>query len=459
VGDLARAVEGTLLRGDPEAVLSTFSIDSRRLDPQSAFFALRGARDGHEFVSDAARHGALAAVVSREPGDDVTWTPALIRVEDTTTALARAGSWVRNRLGEAKFVAITGSTGKTTTKELLASALSARFRVHRSPGNLNNHLGVPLALLACPRDSQVVVLELGMSGPGEIAALTRICRPHVALVTNIRPAHLASFRDLDDIAAAKGELFAVLDPAAVAVVNLDDPHVRLQSYRHEGPRVTFGRAPNADFRLDHVEDRFLPGASFRFRHGAEAHQVRLRIGGSHAAYNALAAVAAAFATGENPADAIGGLESVQPGPGRGRVHHMKDDVHLLDDSYNSNPAAMASVLETLRHENPTGRKVLVMGDMLELGSRQKTFHHDIGRKAASAGVDVMIGVGPLTRHALESARRSGVREVHHEKDAAGAAAFVADLLRPGDFVVVKGSRGVGLDRVVEELLRRAREGR
>jgi UDP-N-acetylmuramoyl-tripeptide--D-alanyl-D-alanine ligase len=390
-------------------------------------------------------------VVHRLPEPGTETPPALIKVDETTAALARAGTHVRRKLERSRWFAITGSNGKTTTKELLAAGLSNGRRVHRTEGNLNNHLGVPLTLLHCPADAECVVVELAMSGPGEIGMLGRIVDPDVGLITNVRAVHLAFFSSLDDIAAAKGELFAIMRDDAVAVVNLDDPHVRLQATRHAGSRVTFGRAEEADLRMGQVAARF-EGTSFTFRHRDEEHRVQLKIGGAHGAYDALAALAAVAAAGEPLARAIEGMQTVESGAGRGKVHHLARDLTLVDDSYNSSPAALASVLETLRNSRPAGRRVLVMGDMLELGNVEGALHREAGKRAAANGVDMLVAVGPLSRQSAESARRAGVPEVHLYPDAKQCAGSLAEYIRDGDLLVVKGSRGMRMEQVVAALL-------
>ena len=453
LSELAADAEGILLRGDPEAAVDSFAIDTRVVRPGGAFFALPGKRtDGHAFLSDAARAGAAVAFIQRDMAPDAVAPPALIRVSDTTTALGRCGALARRRVPSVRVLAITGSTGKTTTKEFLAAGLGARLRVHRTQGNLNNHLGVPLTLLACPEDAQAEVLELAMSAPGEIAALGRMADPDVALVTNVRPVHLAFFRSVDDIAAAKGELFAVLRNDSVAVVNLDDEHVRVQAARHAGPRVTYGRHSTADLVLESVEDRFVPGASLTFRYGQKTRRLDLRISGAHSAQNALAALAAVVALGSDLDAAAEAISRVEPLAGRGRVLRLGHDITVVDDTYNSNPAALSSVLRTLGVSPASGRKILVMGDMLELGPEETSYHRDAGRQAASAGVQVLVGVGPLSRAAVETGRKAGVAEVHHEPDAASAAREMPRRVMPGDLVVVKGSRGIRLEQVVDALV-------
>jgi len=445
LAELAEACGGTLLRGDPAATVDSYAIDTRRMQSGAAFFALRGNRtDGHAFLEEAAQRGAVVAVVERDVPAEEPAPAALIRVDDGSAALGRCGHWVRARLAELQWLAVTGSNGKTTTKELLAAGLSADRRVHRTPGNFNNQLGVPLTLLACPDDAQVAVLELAMSAHGEIAALTRMCDPDVGLVTNVRAAHLESLGSLDDIAAAKGELFAMLR---------DDAHVRVQATRHVGPRVTFGQAAEADVRLEDVRNRFVPGAEMTFRHGDRTYRLRLRIGGAHGAFDALAALAAVAAAGADLEAAIERMEQVEAGPGRGRVHFLSGGVVLVDDSYNSNPAALASVLDTLRLSEPEGRKVLVVGDMLELGPLRGAMHREAGKRAAAAGVHLLVAVGPESKATAEVARRSGVPETYHHTNSAQAAETVSELVRDGDLVVVKGSRGMHMERVVQALAR------
>jgi UDP-N-acetylmuramoyl-tripeptide--D-alanyl-D-alanine ligase len=391
-------------------------------------------------------------VIQRVPETDQAAPAGLIQVEDAASALTACGELARRKLNGMTRVAVTGSNGKTTTKELLAEGLSGGLRVYRTPGNYNNHLGVPLTLLGCPSEAEVAVLELAMSAPGEIADLTRLTDPHIGLVTNVRAAHLGSLGSLDDIAAAKGELFALLRSDGIAVVNLDDTHVRVQAARHGGKRVTFGQHREADVRLIDLENRFVPGANFKFQHEGQVRQVRLRIGGAHAAFDALAALAAVVALGADLDAAATGMERVEPGPGRGRVHHLADGMLLVDDSYNSSPSALASMLETLRLSEPSGRKVLVMGDMLELGSYEGALHREAGRRAAGAGVELLVGVGRLSRGSAEAARRAGVREVHHHADSTKAAESVAEFLRPGDLIIVKGSHSMKMEVVVQAIL-------
>jgi UDP-N-acetylmuramoyl-tripeptide--D-alanyl-D-alanine ligase len=453
LAQLAEATGGELRRGDPESTVDSYVINTRALRRGGAFFALKGKRtDGHRFIADAARRKATVAITESEPDENKPSPPALIRVEDTRAALGHCGTWLRSFLGHAKWIALTGSNGKTTTKELLASGLSATRKTHRTLGNFNNDLGVPLTLLGCPASVETIVLELGMNAAGEIAELTRMTDPDIGMITNVRAVHLEHFHTLDDIAAAKGELFALLRDDAVAVVNLDDPQVRVQATRHVGKQVTFGQHARADVRLERIVDRFTPGAGMVFSHDGKRYEAQLSLGGSHAAFDALAAFAAMVAAGEEIGPAIERVEQLEPGPGRGQIHRLGGRRMLVDDSYNSSPAALASVLETLRATQAEGRKVLVMGDMLELGNVEGAMHREAGKRAAAAGVQMFVAVGPLSRQSADSARRAGVGEVHLHPDSAKCAASLAEYIREGDLIIVKGSRGMRMEKVVEALV-------
>jgi len=452
LAQLTEATGGYLLKGDPNTRVDSYVINTRALRPGGAFFALKGARtDGHRFLGDAAKRRGAVAITQVGPGENDAAPPGLILVEDTRIALGNCGTWLRNYLDRADWLAITGSTGKTTTKELVAAGLSANRKVHRTFGNFNNDLGVPLTLLSCPDDVESIVLELAMSAPGEIAELATMTDVDFGMITNVRAVHLEYFQSLDDIAAAKGELFAVLRDDSVAVVNLDDPHVRVQAARHIGRQVTYGRRAPADLRLEHVEDRFAPGAALVFHHDDRRYEVQLKMGGSHSAFNALAAFAMIVAAGEELEPAIERIRNLEAGPGRGQLLRLRNDILVVDDSYNSSPAALASVLETLRLSKPRGRKVLITGDMLELGNVEGAMHREAGKRAAAAGVELLIAVGSLSRQTAETARRGGVGEVHFHPDSARCADSVAEFIHDGDLVVVKGSRGIRMDKVVEAL--------
>ena len=458
IGALAEATGGALIQGDPHARVNSYVIDSRRAGAGSAFFAIKGTRtDGHRFVGEAAHNGAALVFIEHDLDAGQETPDAVIRVDDAIAALGLCGQYVRRHWDSVLWLAVTGSNGKTSTKELLAAGLSATRRVHKTLGNFNNHLGAPLSILAMPDDTEAAVLELGMSSAGEIASLAAMTDPDIGLVTNVRAAHLEFFDSLDGIAAAKGELFATLRDEATSVVNLDDMHVRVQATRHIGPRITYGQHASANVKLEALDSSFFPGTAFRFHFRDTVRTVRLKMGGAHAAFNALAALAAVVAAGEELDPAIELIRQVEPGPGRGKVHQLERGILLVDDSYNCSPAALASVLDTFKLAEPRGRKVLVLGDMQELGHLSEALHREAGKRAAVAGVGLLFAVGSLARGAAEVARRAGVPEVHHHADANKAAESVGEFLRSGDMVVVKGSRGMKLERVVQALLDRRQE--
>jgi len=453
VAQLVEDTGGSLLRGDPDAVIRSYEIDTRRIEADGAFFALKGDRtDGHEFLEQALRAGATAAIVERDPGEQATAPPSLILVEDAVIALGRCGAQSRRRHEDGTcWIALTGSNGKTTTKEMIAAALSVDKRVYRTPGNFNNDLGVPLTLLAMPESTEIAVIELAMKRSGEIARLVEMTRPDIGLVTNIRAVHMAYFESLDDLAAAKGELYAVLRDDATAVVNLDDIHTRVQAARHIGPRVTFGQHPEADLRLENIENRLEPGVRMTFRHGGRSIRVQLRMAGAHAALNALAALAVVAAAGAEIPAAAERIEQLEAGAGRGRIHRLDRGIVVIDESYNCSPPALASVLETLSVSRPSGRRALALGDMLELGTMATALHREAGRRAAAANVELLIAVGNESKETAASARRSGVPEVYHFPDSKSAAREIVEFVKDGDLMVVKGSRDLRMERIVDAL--------
>jgi UDP-N-acetylmuramoyl-tripeptide--D-alanyl-D-alanine ligase len=456
--EIARATEGRLALGGrpPEGgaghKVSGYSIDSRTLKPGDLFFALVGPRlDGHDFVNDALARGAAAVVISRAAGRYAA-APAVVRVGDTTAALQELGAHVRRARG-VKVVGITGSAGKTTAKDLTAAVLAERFRTHKTEGNLNNAYGLPLTLLRLPEDREVAILEMGMSHRGEIARLVEIADPDVGVILCVLRVHLENFGTLAKVAAAKGELFRGMRRDATAVYNADDPQTARLGRAFRGPSLSYGLdSRKADVRAESIEVEGLSGARFLLRRGGAGTPVRLALPGRHNVSNALAAAACGFALGLEAEAIARGLERARPAPMRGVLHRLPNGIDLFDDSYNSNPAAMERAIGLLRDSRPRGRRVLVSGDMLELGPTEGRAHAHLGTEAAKAGVDLFVAVGPRSVRAAESARAAGLEQVRHFPDSEAAAAFVAGALRPGDVVLVKGSRGMRTERVVQAIL-------
>jgi len=462
LAEIARAARGKVVLGarpparGAEHEVEGYSIDSRTVKPDELFFAIVGPRlDGHEFVNDAVARGAAAAVVMRGGAARYPGAPALIRVQDTTRALQDLGAHVR-RARPLRVAGITGSAGKTTAKELAAAVLGQRFRVLKSEGNLNNTYGLPLMLLRLRDEQEAAVLEMGMSYKGEIARLVEIADPDIGAILNVLRVHLEHFGSLEKIAAAKGELFRGMRRDAVAVYNADDRLVARLGRAFAGETVPYGiEAARALVRAEEIGLDGLSGSRFVLRRGSDSVPVRLALPGRHNVYNALAAASIGFATGLSADEIRSGLESARPASMRGVLHRLKSGVEVLDDSYNSNPAAMERALESLVAAAPRGRRVLVSGDMLELGDYARPAHARLGRQAAESGIDLFVAVGPLSARAADAARAAGARDVRHFPDSEAAASYVASAVRPGDLVLVKGSRGMKMERVVRALLAEA----
>jgi len=448
--DVLAATAGSLVAGSPPVrELAGVSIDSRSIVPGQLFVAIAGPRfDGHDFLAQAAAGGAAAALVHKDVV--VPEGLALVRVADTTRALADLARHVR-RAAELPVLCITGSSGKTTTKEMAAAMLATRGPVLKTEGNLNNQYGLPLTLLRLTPEHTSAALELGMSAPGELRLLSDIARPDVAVITNIAPVHLEFFGSVTAIADAKAEILEGLGPEGVAVLNGDDPLLRRVGETHTGEVIWFGR----DRRFTVSAERWrgtIHGQRFDLRIEGRTLDVALPLPGAHFVSNFLAAAAAAHRMGIAP-EAIAEVASgFEPVPHRGQVLRLGQDVTLLDDSYNSNPAAVEAAVAALALA-PGARKVAFLGDMLELGETSPELHHKTGAAIART-LDAIVAVGPLAAHLLEGARARGLRQgaLQAFPDSACAAAAVADLVEPGDAVLVKGSRGVHTEEIVEALI-------
>ena len=434
-------------------VVSGYSIDSRTVAAGDLFFAVRGERlDGHDFVAAAIARGAVAAVVSRARVatlPDVALAAPLLITEDPHIALQALAAHVRRRWGR-RVVAVTGSAGKTTTKEAIATALSAKFNVLKSQGNFNNAFGLPLQLLRLTPEHEIAVIEIGMNHPGEIAALARICAPEWGVVTNVGTAHIENFPDGQaGIARAKLELIDELPSAGVAFLNCDDPYLSQFGRDFHGRSVYFGSGPCADPRiLEIAED--LDGLHVKYRAGEREGHLTLNLLGAHNASNVMAGLAVALEAGVELDAAIAALETLTAGDKRGEVIEI-NGATILNDCYNSNPEALRSMICTLA-ARPAKRRILVAGEMLEMGEQGPTLHAEAGRAAAEAGIDMVAGVQGNAEHLASAACKGGVASLFLP-DAEAASRWLKLNLRKGDVVLVKGSRGVHLERVIEALTR------
>jgi len=445
---------------DPLARLAGVSIDSRTLRPGELFIAIHGPRhDGHSFLAAALAAGAPAGVVARRRLGEF---PEAIRgrlfaVDDTLAALQHLASAVRRKWGSGgtrRMAAVTGSTGKTTTKEILAALLAAQFRVLKSEGNLNNEYGVPLTLLRLDEEHEAAVAEMAMSRRGEIARLAKLAEPEIGVVTNVAPVHLEFFSSLEEIALAKRELIEHLrGPAPVAVLNADDPRVVRYADSFCGRVLAFGTGENALFRAAAVEERGAEGTAFDFISPEGRARLELPLAGRHNVMNALGALAAASVWGIGAEEARHVLAGLAPPARRGEVLRFEAGFTLIDDCYNSNPLALASMLELLASAPGCRRRVLVAGEMLELGTASAELHREAGRRAAALGIAWILGVRGQAAELVQGAVEAGhppSRTVFFSSPEE-AANFLVGFVLPGDLVLVKGSRGVKMESIVETL--------
>ena len=422
------------------------SIDTRTVAAGDLFVALIGeAGDGHRFVADGWAKGAAGAMVHR----DVPQSGPILRVDDTLAGLRRLGSFARSRF-EGRLVGITGSVGKTTTKEMLRGALSGFGTTHAAVASYNNHWGVPLTLARTPRDADFCIAEIGMNHAGEIAPLARLARPHVAVITTVAKAHVGHLGCIEAIAVEKASIMRGLEPNGTAILPADsDQFARLRDVVGDAAVLTFGVSPNADVRLVHREAD-AKGSVIHVDILGQTVSLHLNAAGQHMAMNALAALAVVAALGLDPARAIDGLEAFVPLIGRGarrEVALADGSALLLDESYNGNGASMRAALDVLRLQ-PARRRIAVLGDMLELGNEGPREHAALA-DAVAASVDCLFTCGPLMRNLFDLVP-PGLRG-SHEADSAALASVVAATIRRGDAVLVKGSLGSGMKRVIEAI--------
>ncbi|PYQ00634.1 MAG: hypothetical protein DMF82_21585 [Acidobacteria bacterium] len=454
IEDVATATGGRLLAPPARRDLTGVSIDSRTVRPGEVFFAIAGPRfDGHDFLVPAFTAGAAAAVVHR----DVAVPPGMgvVRVEDTTRALSDLARHVR-ATAEVPIVAVTGSAGKTTTKEMTAALLGTRGPVLKTEGNLNNQYGLPLSLLRLAPEHTAAVLELGMSAAGELRALTGLARPDVAVITMVAPVHLEFFDSVEAIAAAKAEILEGLAAGGAAVLNADDPLVRKIGEGkigrpHVGRVIWFGRDRRYDVSAENWRGT-VHGMRFDLRLGGQSVDVALPLPGPHFLSNFLAAAAVAHHLGIGAEAIAKAALEMRPARHRGQVLALAEGITLLDDCYNSNPAAVEAAVTALGMAAP-GRRVAFLGDMLELGPAGPELHRQTGERVAGS-LQVLAAAGPLAAHFVEGARRAGMTEEATPTfpDSAAAAAAAPRLVRPADAVLVKGSRGARMEAVVDALL-------
>jgi UDP-N-acetylmuramoyl-tripeptide--D-alanyl-D-alanine ligase len=454
---IAAAVAGKIVGGDQGREFHGVSIDTRTIGTGDLFIAIRGERfDGAEFAAAAIEKGAAGVIVPHgwleSRGKASAEPPVVIEVDDTTAALQALGHAVRRESG-AKVVAITGSAGKTTTKEVTSEFLAARYRVIRNRGNFNNHIGLPLSLIELRQRPEIAVVELGMNHAGEISTLVRIAEPEIRVWTNVGEAHLGFFASMDAIAEAKAEIFEGADAETLLVANADDDRVRARLGRFAGRVTTFGIDRDADVRATSVVDRGIEGTSAHVTTPRGSAEVMTPLVGRGNLANILAATAVALECGVPLVTAAERASQLRPASHRGEVVRLASGVTVIDDSYNANPTAMKRAVDVLTGAQAS-RRIAVLGEMLELGDHAPELHAGVGRFVAGAGIDLLFTVGGEAAAALsEAAVESGMPRdrARHFSTSDQAADAIAGEVRRGDVVLVKGSRGVKTDRVVDRL--------
>jgi UDP-N-acetylmuramoyl-tripeptide--D-alanyl-D-alanine ligase len=455
--EILEATGGELLCGDQRRPFSGVSIDSRKIFPGEIFVAITGDNhDGHAFAPAVVDQGVAGLVISRSKAEQLPvadWKAndvACIAVADTTRALGDLAAFNRRR-AQASVVAITGSNGKTTTRRLTTGILVRRYNTLATAGNFNNDIGLPLTLLGLTPDHQWAVVEIGTNNPGEIARLTEICSPDIGVLTNIGPAHLEGLGSLDGVKREKGDLIKGLGREGKAVLNADDPRVLQLARETKHQVLLYGLSPAAGVRAEEIAED-AQTITFCLIYGQESVAVRLNSAGRFMISNALAAAAVGYLLGLSAATVKAGLETFTPVAGRMAIFQIPNGVHIIDDTYNANPDSMKAALATLNSVRPTGRKIFVAGDMLELGAQAPELHRQVGALAALAKIDRLYASGEHAASVAAGAQEEGMRPAN--TITGPREEIIEDLqgwLQPGDWVLVKGSRGMAMEKVVDGL--------
>lgn len=452
------ATGGRFVSGNTDATFRNISTDSRTVEAGDLFLALTGEKfDGHAFIQDAVRKGAAGIIVSREPEGRLP--VSVVLVPDTLKALGDIAAYRRSLMPGLRVLAVTGSSGKTSVKEMAAAILSREFKVLKTKGNFNNLVGLPLSLLPVDSHHDFAVLEMGMNRPGEIARLTEIADPDIACINNIQEAHLAGLADIQGVSRAKGELFRGMKAWGKLAVNLDDKRVRAIANQCNQEKITFGRSPQALVRATHIRSIGEEGMTFTLHVGKEKARIRTRSLGVHNVMNSLAAAAIATAAGVGIEEIARGLVDFIPFERRLQIEVLKNGVKIINDAYNANPASMKAALSTLQQLSRNRKKVAVLGDMLELGEQSNAAHGQIGETAARLELHYLLAVGNFAGRVKEGAMKSGMseRQALVFKDKAEVQKWLltqmhTGVLTAGDLILVKGSRGMRMETIIEGLI-------
>ena len=457
--DIMAATHGEQAGDARRMCFEGISIDSRKISPTDFFVAIRGdVHDGHRFCEDVIQKGVRGILVERQQtrrlpiADWQRHGIACITVTNTTRALGDLAAYHRKRLN-VRIIAITGSNGKTTTRGMTSEVLQQRFRVLSTVGNLNNHIGLPLTLLNLDINHECAVVELGMNHSGEIERLSEICRPDIGVITMIGTAHLENFSSQDDIAKAKAELFRHLQPNGIAVLNLDDSRLEALAPKLSAQVIFFGTAAAAQVRARQIVSHGAQ-TSFTLDLPGDSTPVTLSIAGTFMVSNALAAASVGYALGLSAAEIKAGLENFKPEKGRMNIVTTAWGVHILDDTYNANPASMTAAVQTLLELKGAARGIVIVGDMLELGKDSPRFHRRLGEQIASAGMSELYATGNFSQDVADGAVGSGMSpESVFVGNLDDIRSRVTENLQKNDWILIKGSRAMGMEKIAGDIVR------
>ncbi|HJT79668.1 MAG TPA: UDP-N-acetylmuramoyl-tripeptide--D-alanyl-D-alanine ligase [Chthoniobacterales bacterium] len=447
LSEIAKLAGATLESGNANAVVDTVSTDSRTIREGQLFVALRGDNfDAHNFVDEVAKKGAAGAIVDRNWKGRVPNNFAIVRADDTLMAYQQLAANYRKSL-PLKVLAITGSNGKTTTKDFAAAVLAKKFRVTKTEGNFNNHVGLPRTILESTSADEIGVWELGMNHPGEIGTLARIAQPDAGIITNVGVAHIEFLGTREAIADEKGALAEALGPGGWLILNADDPFTGRIAPRSRA-RVILAGTTSGSIRAAEISQS-AAGSDFTILEGAHRCRAQLPVPGLHMIQNALFAVAAGRAFGVSLEEAAESLASAPLSKARLQVKSVRG-VQFIDDSYNANPDSMKAALRTLMELDADGKRIAVLGEMRELGAETERGHREVGEKAATLGIDQLIAIGETGKVTADAAQRAGLKSAVAVKDTSEAAELLDRIVSPGDLVLIKGSRGARTEQVLEK---------
>jgi len=455
--DILKATGGTLIQGNPAGFLPGISTDSRRITKGNLFIPLKGDRyDGHDYLNAAVKEGASGLLIQKDSenkyfscNEGIT----IVLVEDTLKALGDIAHYWRKKFA-ASVVAITGSSGKTTTKEMIAGISGLEKNVMKAQGNFNNLVGVPLTLLNLREQHDAAILELGTNSRGEIERLTRIAEPDIGLITNIGPAHLEGLKSLDVVREEKCDLFRNMAASKVAIINMDDEALRTSENIWHGKRITFGLDHDADVSAENIIKKGKQGVSFTLRIAGKSQDIHLSVTGEHNVYNALAAAASSWALGIEHDTIRQGLMAFTPITGRMEICQLKNGAFIINDTYNANPASVREALKTLKDLRGSHSGTVILGDMLELGERAEEMHEGIGSLMADTGVGTIFLRGRLSKATAAGALKGNVPDsrIFFFETPEEVIPHLKSTLNKGDWILVKGSRMMKMEEVVRTIV-------